>query len=106
MDRPATAMPVDVVLAGPGPEALFLERRRIVDVEGVAVPVACPEDLVVMKVLAGRPKDEDDVLALLTANPGLNLGGIRETLVVLQRALDQSDLVPTFDALLGRARRK
>jgi hypothetical protein len=101
-----TATPIDIVLAGPGPEALFLDRRRIVEVEGVAVPVARPEDLVVMKVLAGRPKDVDDVLAILAANADLDLDVIRETLGVLERALDQSDLVPAFEALVGRVRRR
>ena len=50
-------IPVDVVLAGPGPEELFLARARQETVEEVAVKVASPEDVVAMKVLAGRPKD-------------------------------------------------
>lgn len=53
----ASGMPVDVVLAGPGLEELFLQRLRFEILEGVRVPVASTEDVVVMKVLAGRPKD-------------------------------------------------
>ena len=52
-----TGIPIDVVLAGPGPEELFLARARQETVEGVAVKVASPEDVVAMTVLAGRPKD-------------------------------------------------
>jgi len=33
----------------------------------VHVPVVSAEDLVVMKVLAGRPKDEEDVVAVALA---------------------------------------
>src|SRR5262245_33148239 len=44
----ATGIPVDVVLGGPGLEELFLERARPTDVGGVVVPVAAPEDLIVM----------------------------------------------------------
>jgi len=49
-----SGMPVDIVLAGPGLEELFFKRRRRLTVEGVRVPVASPEDVAVMKVLAGR----------------------------------------------------
>ena len=72
-------------------------------IEGVPVPVASPEDLVVMKVLAGRGKDED--VAVLAAQPRLGLDRIREMLEALERALDQRNLRPRFEKLLVRARR-
>jgi hypothetical protein len=46
--------PLDVVLAGPGLEELFLARAESREIGGVLVPVATGEDLVAMKVLAGR----------------------------------------------------
>lgn len=49
-------MPVDVVLAGPGLEELFLRRRRRHRRGGVSIPVASPEDLIVMKLLAALPR--------------------------------------------------
>ena len=100
-----TGMPVDVVLAGPGLEQLFLKRRRRRVIDGVAVSVASAEDMVVMKVLAGRGKDEDDALAILAARPKLDLAQVRVTLEALERALDQADLRPRFEQLLARARR-
>jgi hypothetical protein len=105
MRHVATGLPVDVVLAGPGPEALFLRRARSRDVEGVSVPVASPEDLVVMKVLAGRPKDIDDALAILTAHrDDLDLAQLRGTVRQLESALDQSDLTPLLEHLITRSR--
>jgi hypothetical protein len=101
----SSGMPVDIVLAGPGIEELFFKRRRRRRIEGVPVPIASPEDLVVMKVLAGRGKDEDDAVAILAAQPRLGLDRIRETLEALEHALDQSDLRPRFEKLLVRARR-
>lgn len=100
-----TGMPVDVVLAGPGLEQLFLKRRRRRVIDGVAISVASAEDMVVMKVLAGRGKDEDDALAILAARPKLDLAQVRSTLEALERALDQADLRPRFEQLLARARR-
>lgn len=57
-----------------------------------------------MKVLAGRGKDEDDVLAIIAAQRNLKLARIRETLDALERALGQSDLSPRFETLLARVR--
>jgi hypothetical protein len=100
-----TKTPVDVVLAGPGIEELFLEGATVQNVEGVAVPVARAEDLVVMKVLAGRPKDLEDVAAILAARgKGFDRGRTVELLTMLEEALDQRDLLPTFENAWTRAR--
>jgi hypothetical protein len=57
----STHMPLDVVLAGPGIEEDFQRRAISVDIGGTRIPVISPEDLTVTKVLAGRPKDLEDV---------------------------------------------
>jgi hypothetical protein len=98
-----TRMPVDVVLAGPGLEELFLERAETRDVAGAHVPVARPEDVIVMKVLAGREKDRADIEAVLLAQRAtIDLEMIRDTLSLLERALDHADLTPAFEAALRR----
>ena len=60
-----TGIPVDIVLAGAGLEDEFLDRAIDVRIEGTVVPVIGPEDLIITKVLAGRPKDIDDVRGVL-----------------------------------------
>lgn len=101
----ATGMGVDVVLAGPGPEELFLTRARPAIFEGVPIRVAAPGDLLVMKVLAGRAKDIEDVVGVLRAAPsGLDVDDVRRMLAELESILGQSDLVPPFEAALERAR--
>jgi hypothetical protein len=96
-----TRFPVDLVLGGPGLEELFATRAVERDVAGVRVPVARAEDLVVMKILAGRDKDRTDIEAVLFAQRGtLDLPLIRETLRLVEEALDQSDLTPAFEAAL------
>ena len=42
--------------------------------------------------------------AILVAQRDLDTGCVRETLALLQSALDRSDLVPQFDALHARVR--
>jgi hypothetical protein len=102
----ATGLPLDVVLAGPGLEEQFFARVQVMDVDGVRVPVASAEDIVVMKILAGRPKDQEDIVAIAAAHGDtLNTAAIRATLGELEEALAQDDLLPTFEAGLVRARR-
>ncbi len=101
----ATGMPADIVLAGSGLESLFLDRAVTMLVGGVSVPVACAEDLCAMKLLAGRPKDLDDVVAILAAQgPKLDDSTLRETLSMLEAALDRSDLLGELDRLRERSR--
>jgi hypothetical protein len=100
----ATGMGVDVVLAGPGPEDAFLARARQASFEGVEVRIASPTDIVVMKILAGRPKDLDDVAGILRARPpDLDPGEARGLLAELDVILGQSDLARAFDAAKQRA---
>jgi hypothetical protein len=99
--------PLDIVLAGPGLEELFIARAVDVDLgHGVHVPFICAEDLIVTKLLADRPKDLDDVRGILQQRLSvLNVELIRETLALLEDALGVSDLLPVFDAEVRRVRR-
>ncbi|HLE83827.1 MAG TPA: nucleotidyltransferase [Thermoanaerobaculia bacterium] len=88
-------------MAGPGLEEEFLAHRRFVDLGGLEVPVISPEDLVVTKILAGRPKDLEDVRGVLREQSGrLDLQRSRRFLRMLEQALDRSDLLPVLDRLL------
>lgn len=102
----ASRIPVDVVLAGPGLEEQFFARVEERIVGEARVPVAAAEDLVVMKVLAGRPRDLDDVAAIIRARRGtLDVLLIRATLGVLESALDRRDLVSELNRLMTLASR-
>lgn len=95
----STRMPLDVVLAGPGLEEQFLERARPVALEGLTVPVMSPEDLVVTKILAGRPKDLEDFRGIVQEQrETLDASRVREVLDLLEQALTRADLMPVFEA--------
>ncbi len=104
----ATGMPLDVVLAASGLEEDFLKRAIPVDLGGTPVPVIHVEDLVIAKILAGRPKDIEDVNALWQLHgPTADAARVRRILAMLEEALSQDDLVPAFDAVIGgRGNRK
>lgn len=93
-------MDLDVVLSVSGLEDEFLRRAVSLDVDGLEVRVISAEDLVITKILAGRPKDVEDArLILKRKRSSLDHVRIRGVLSELEEALDQSDLVSTLDAL-------
>jgi hypothetical protein len=103
MTHPQTGIDIDVVLAGPGPEEGILGRAQEMTIAGLKVPVVSVEDLLVLKVLAGRGKDLDDVEGLIGVKGSvLDARVVRRRLRQLERALDRSDLVVEFDRVAHR----
>lgn len=100
----STGLPVDIVLAGPGLEDEFLARAVPLAIDDVTVPVVEVSDLVILKVLAARPKDIDDLTALLAIQRDrVDEPRVRRVLAMLESALGQSDLVPAFESALRRS---
>jgi hypothetical protein len=98
-----SSLALDLVLSGPGLEDLFLQRAIPVDVSGASIPFISPEDLIVTKVLAGRPKDLDDIRGVLAERGDLvKVDQVRDTLALLEDALGQSDLRPVFETEFAR----
>ena len=98
-----SGFPIDVVLAGPGLEELFLGRVRELRFEGVRVSVLSPEDLIVTKILAGRPKDIEDVRGILRQRDiAVDPTRARSLLAELEKAIGEGDLVARLDRLLGK----
>lgn len=96
-----SSIPVDVVFAGPGLEEEFMERRREVERGELTLPVVSPEDLVVLKILAARPHDYEDLRAVIRGvGAALDKKRVTDTLTILEHALGQSDLLPAFKKLL------
>lgn len=96
----------DLVLSGPGLEEAIHQRavrRKLGRSELWLIDL---NDLLVLKMLAARPKDLEDVAALVRAgakqlDPSLVIERLRE----LERALDVSDLVPRFAAIVAQNQR-
>jgi hypothetical protein len=64
-----------------------------------------PGDLIIAKLIAARPKDLDDAMALWRLHGAtIDETRIRDVLRQLQDALAQSDLLPAFDAIVARQR--
>lgn len=56
---------VDVFLAESRFQKSLIQRRIQTDVEGIVAYIASPEDLILLKVIAGRPRDIGDIQDIL-----------------------------------------
>lgn len=100
----SSGMPLDVVLAGSGLEDEFISRARWLDIEGTKVPTIDPGDLIIAKVLAGRPKDIEDARGVWRIHRhDIDAARIASVLRLLEEALGQSDLVPAFESIRSRS---
>lgn len=86
----ATTMPVDLVLGGPGLEEHFLSRCESLTMGGRSVRVPVAEDLVLMKLIAGRPHDLDDAAALVRA--GAELSEVEPMVEAVAEGLGEDDV--------------
>ncbi len=84
--------PVDVAQSRLPFEQEAIARARQVDVGGFSVPLPTPEDLIIMKAIAHRPQDIEDIRGIVLCQPKLNVGRIRKEVTALAHTLDMPDL--------------
>lgn len=95
----SSAMPVDIMLAGPGLEEVFLDAARATTIAGVSVPVISIEHLLVSKILAGRDQDLEDVRSVLAGGERVDRDQVDALLQMLESALGEGDLLPRWRAV-------
>ncbi len=93
-----TGIRVDIIFSLSGYEREAVARAVNTQVGSARVRVATVEDVVIHKLIAGRPRDLEDVRGLLIRNPRFNEQYIRKWL----RAYDcelETDLEISFDSV-------
>lgn len=89
-----TMLPVDIVLGGPGLEQRFANAAEVVALGRLKVPVCTCTHLVLMKILASRPKDLEDAATLLvTQKAAIDMRELRELAKQLASALAEDDVL-------------
>lgn len=76
------------------------------DVGGIRVPLPLPEDLLIMKAVAHRPRDMADIESILDAQPRLDLRRVRRRVGEFATALETPALLQDFNALVARQRKR
>ncbi len=94
-----TSVKVDLALGLTGFEQNAIRNATHVDFEGYSVRVVSAEDLILMKVLAGRPRDTDDVAKIvLRQGDALDWDYVLQTARALEQAIGH-DLVSPLESL-------
>lgn len=93
-----THLRVDMSFTDSPYELAAIARGVDVVLDGEPVRFASAEDLVIHKIIAGRPVDHQDVEGILLKNPDIDATDIRQWLARFAEALDQP-LVEAFDEL-------
>jgi len=103
--RSSTGVTIEVALGFTGLEKTVVERARTVEVApGKSIPVCSPEDLIVYKIIANRPRDIEDVDGIILRQQGrLDPQYIRHLLRQVEPLVEDPDCVRRFDAAWGKA---
>jgi predicted nucleotidyltransferase len=81
-------------------EVEMVERSIMVDVGPIKLRLPTPEDLIIMKAVAHRPKDMSDIQAIAASHPDLDKERIRSWLEQFGEALDLPGLWEEIARLL------
>jgi hypothetical protein len=83
---------VDVTFGTLRFEEEAVAHRTVVTVAGVPLPLPTPEDLIIMKAVAHRPRDLSDIEAILDAHPNLDLERVRRWVREFARAAGMPEI--------------
>jgi hypothetical protein len=101
----ATKVPIDLSIGFLPFEEETVRRARMMTTKGLHIPVATPEDLVILKAIAGRPRDIVDMEGLLASNPRIDRDRVRSQTAMFGEVLEAPEILETLDRVLEAARR-
>lgn len=81
-------------------EEEMVERGSIKSVANLSVRLPTPEDLIIMKAIAQRPKDFDDIRTIVEKYPILDVERIKQWVIAFAEALEQPELWRQIEQLL------
>jgi predicted nucleotidyltransferase len=73
-------------------EVEIIERSQKITVGNVTIPLPTPEDLIILKAVANRPKDLEDIKGIILANPNLDQDRVKFWLKQFSEILENPDL--------------
>ncbi len=95
---------IDVTFGGLSFEQAAIDNSKIHDVGGLRVRLPRVEDLLIMKAVARRPKDLQDIEGLLSAHPEADVATVRQWVSEFATAMSTSDMLDDFDKLVARSK--
>lgn len=91
---------VDFIFSFTPYEIHAIKRARAITLMGQEVFFASPEDVIIHKIFAGRPRDIEDVRTIILKNPGIDIQYIKNWLKEFDAASHSKDFQKTFEEIL------
>lgn len=106
LNHKQSGVDVDIALAALPFEEETIRRAKWINVGGISLPLPTPEDLIIMKAVAHRPRDLADIESLLDAHPKLDLRRVRRWVREFSAALEMPDILKDLETIIARRRRR
>jgi hypothetical protein len=100
---PKANIRIDFVFSLTEYERQAIGRSRLVQIGDVGVRFVSVEDLIVMKVIAGRPRDLEDVVSVIRKNPAFDLAHVEKWLNDFDSELD-GQFLSVFEQVVARVK--
>jgi hypothetical protein len=100
IDEP-TGVRVDFIFSFTPYETDAIKRARKITIMDQEVCFASPEDLIIHKIFAGRPRDLEDVWSVILKNPGIDTQYIKNWLKEFDASFGEKDFLKTFEGILN-----
>lgn len=97
---------VDIVLGALPFEEQVVLRAQPMAIGTITIPLPTPEDLVIMKAIAHRPRDAEDIEAVLALHPDLDRRRVLRWVRDFAKVLDSPEFLVDLQAALGRHPRR
>ena len=92
LEHKASRVGVDLTICRLPFDSDAIDRSRLIVMGDLQFSVVAPEDLIIMKAIAHRPQDFQDIRAVVRANPQLDARRVRTQVQEFAKALDMPEL--------------
>lgn len=96
----ASGIRIDFIFSFTPYEEQAIKRSRKIAILGQDVSFASPEDVIIHKVFAGRPRDIEDARSIILKNPETDTAYIRKWLSEFDASSDNNGFLKIFEDLM------
>jgi hypothetical protein len=102
MRHVTSGIDIDLTFGGLSFEEMAVRNGETHEIGGLRIRLPRVEDLLIMKAVARRPKDLQDIEALLSTHPDADIAFVRRWVAEFAAALNMPDMLDELERMLGQ----